>query len=454
MTDEQLLISLLVKIAVVASMASLLLRWGFAKRMLLREQRTLRQRLQLGSLFGLFFAGGSLVRHFLGYNAAELGLEGAFVSGLVGGYVVGAVSGGLVALPAVLISPHELIALPLMVGVGALGGLLRDVAPGPEEVWRFSPFYPFTLSSWRLPALKSPRGAFQMVLFLACLGIEFLRSSLGHTFAAQKWLFVMHPPDAYPATLVLVYFSTMLCIGLTLKIWNNTRYEWKLEEQQRLLVEARLASLTSQINPHFLFNTLNSVASLIRSDGETARQLIFKLSTILRRLLRKQEALATLRDELAFIDDYLSIEVVRFGDKLKIVKEIDENTLNALIPSMLLQPIVENSIKHGLSPKIGGGTVWLRSAVQGARLQLELEDDGVGIRPEAIPDVFRRGIGVSNVYERLQVLFGNEFNMIIEHRPGGGTRVRIQIPELKDPTGEAAARAALPSFAAGAVERG
>lgn len=452
MTDEKLLISLLVKIAVVASMASLLLRWGFAKRMLLREQRTLRQRLQLGSLFGLFFAGGSLVRHVLFYNAAELGLEGAFVSGLVGGYVAGAVSGGLVALPAVLLTPHELGTLPLMVGIGALGGLLRDVAPGPEEVWRFSPFYPVTLSSWRLPTLKSPKGAFQMVLFLACLGIEFIRSNLAHAF--PEWLFVMHPPDANPATVVLVYFSTILSIGLTLKIWNNTRYEWKLEEQQRLLVEARLASLTSQINPHFLFNTLNSVASLIRSDGETARQLIFKLSTILRRLLRKQEALATLKDELSFIDDYLSIEVVRFGDKLKIVKEIDENTLNALIPSMLLQPIVENSIKHGLSPKIGGGTVWVRSAVQGARLQLELEDDGVGIRPEAIPDVFRRGIGVSNVYERLQVLFGNEFNMVIEHRPGGGTRVRIQIPELKDPAGEEAARAALPSFAAGAVERG
>ena len=138
-------------------MASLLLRWGFAKRMLLREQRTLRQRLQLGSLFGLFFAGGSLVRHVLGYNAAELGLEGAFVSGFVGGYVVGGVAGGLVALPAVLIAPHELITLPLMVGVGALGGLLRDVAPGPEEVWRFSPFYPFTVSSWRLPMLGRRR---------------------------------------------------------------------------------------------------------------------------------------------------------------------------------------------------------------------------------------------------------------------------------------------------------
>lgn len=453
--QQELLVSLLVKIAVIASMASLLLRWDFAKRMLLREQRTLRQRLQLGSVFGLFFAAGSMVRHVLGYKAAELGLEGAFVTGLVGGYVPGAVAGGLVALPAVLMSPHEWLTLPLMVGVGALGGLLRDIAPGPEEVWRFSPFYPFTLSSWRIPLLRSPQGAFQMVLFFCCLAIEFIRSSLGHAFQSKGWLFVMHPPESVlnPATVVLLYFSTILCVGLTLKIWNNTRNEWKLEEQQRLLVEARLASLTSQINPHFLFNTLNSVASLIRSDGDTARQLIFKLSTILRRLLRKQEALAPLRDELAFIDDYLSIEVVRFGDKLKIVKEIDSNTVNTLIPSMLLQPIVENSIKHGLSPKVGGGTIWIRSAVQGARLQLELEDDGVGIRPDAIPDVFRSGIGVSNVYERLKVLFGNEFDMVIEHRPGGGTRVRIQIPELKDPAIEAAAQAALPSFATSAVQR-
>ena len=454
--QQELLVSLLVKIAVIASMASLLLRWDFAKRMLLREQRTLRQRLQLGSVFGSFFAGGSLVRHVLRYDAAELGLEGAFVTGLVGGYVPGAVAGGLVALPAILISPHELLALPLMVGVGALGGLLRDIAPGPEEVWRFSPFYPFTLSSWRMRLLRSPQGVFQMVLFFCCLAIEFIRSSLGHAFQSKGWLFVMHPPESllHPATVVLIYFSTVLCVGLTLKIWNNTRNEWKLEEQQRLLVEARLASLTSQINPHFLFNTLNSVASLIRSDGDTARQLIFKLSTILRRLLRKQEALASLRDELAFIDDYLSIEVVRFGDKLQIVKEIDSNTTNALIPSMLLQPIVENSIKHGLSPKVGGGTIWIRSAVQGSRLQLELEDDGVGIRPEAIPDVFRSGIGVSNVYERLKVLFGNEFDMVIEHRPGGGTRVRIQIPELKDPAVEAADQAALPSFATSAVQRG
>jgi two-component system LytT family sensor kinase len=202
-------------------------------------------------------------------------------------------------------------------------------------------------------------------------------------------------------------------------------------------MQARLDALSSQINPHFLFNTLNSVASLIRIDPETARHLIFKLSTILRRLLRKQEAFTPLREELAFIDDYLSIEVVRFGDKLRIIKEIDPQTLGALVPSMLLQPIVENSIKHGLSPKVDGGTIWLRSALRGGRLQLELEDDGVGIEPEAMPNIFQRGIGVSNVHERLRVLFGNEFLMMIHHRPGGGTQVRVQIPELQDPTAAA-----------------
>ncbi|MEX2301567.1 MAG: ATP-binding protein, partial [Bryobacterales bacterium] len=101
----------------------------------------------------------------------------------------------------------------------------------------------------------------------------------------------------------------------------------------------------------------------------------------------------------------------------------------------LLQPIVENSIMLGWSPNVEGGTIWLRTAIRGGRLQLELEDDGVGIESNAMPNVFQRGIGVSNVHERLRVLFGNEFLMLIHHRPGGGTQVRIQIPELQDPAG-------------------
>ena len=434
--ERELLVILLVKVAVIASMASIMLRWSFAKKMLLREQRTAHQRLQLGLLFGAIFMCGTLARLFLGYKAAELGLESSLVSGLVGGYVTGAVSGGLVALPALL--SGQWITLPLLVGVGALGGLLRDFAPGPEEIWRFSPFFPFTLSTWFSKNLGTAQSAFQMLLLFACIAVEFIRTSLGHAFESKDWLFVLYPSDPAPSalTIVLVYSATVLCIGLTLKVWNNTRNEWKLEEQQRLLMQVRLSSLTSQINPHFLFNTLNSVASLIRSDRDTARQVVFKLSAILRRLLRKEDTFAPLHEELTFIDDYLSIEVVRFGDKLKIVKEIAVDTLHALVPSMMLQPLVENSLKHGLSPKIDGGTIWIRSAIRGGRLQIELEDDGVGIPPELMADVFQRGIGISNVHERLRVLYGNEFHMTIEPRATGGTHVRIQLPELQDPAVE------------------
>ncbi len=435
MDQADLLVTLLVKIAVVASMASISLRWNFAKRMFLREQRTIRQRLELGTLFGIVFAAGTLVRIVLGYQAAEVGLEGAFVSGLVGGYVTGSVAGAIVGLAAFLSPQFEWVTLPLLVGVGALGGLLRDFAPGPEEIWRFSPFFPFTLWSWARARIPNSQGAFQLLLFMGGLFIEFTRTNLAHTFEDRNWLFAPYPKDAdlNPFTVVLVYFATVIGIGLTLKVWNNTRNEWKLEEQKRLLIEARLRNLTSQINPHFLFNTLNSVAALIRIDQDQARQVVFRLSTILRRLLRKQDAFSPLRDELAFIDDYLQIEQIRFGDKLRIRKDIDPATLGALIPSMIIQPIVENSIKHGISPKVGGGTIWLRSGLRGGRLQIELEDDGVGIPEEVMPHVFQKGIGFSNVHERLLVLFGNDFHLTIEHREGGGVRVRVQIPELQDP---------------------
>src|SRR4029079_14123022 len=140
-----------------------------------------------------------------------------------------------------------------------------------------------------------------------------------------------------------------------IKIWDSNLNEKRLEEQQRRLNEARLAALSSQIQPHFLFDTLNSVASLIRTNPEQARQVVYKLSKILRRLLRQQDNLVSLGEELSFIDDYLAIEMVRFGEKLRFVKDIEPETLDLLVPSMLLQPLVENSIKHGLASKVDGG---------------------------------------------------------------------------------------------------
>ena len=229
----------------------------------------------------------------------------------------------------------------------------------------------------------------------------------------------------------------LACGGrIPLKIWNQIRIERKLEEQTRLLLEARLDALQRQINPHFLFNTLNSITSLVRSKPELAREMIVKLANILRILLKDREAFVPFAEELAFTDDYLDIEQVRFGDKLRVVKEIADETLHVVVPSMLLQPLLENSIKHGLEPRIDGGTVTLRSRITvDGLLLIEVEDDGVGIEPgRASPGEIARpgtGIGMRNVRERMQVLYGDVAMVEIESRPGRGTKVALRMPVIE-----------------------
>src|SRR5436309_4210297 len=231
--------------------------------------------------------------------------------------------------------------------------------------------------------------------------------------------------------LVLAVIAALMSVAAPLKIWNNTRNEMKLERHQQLLLKARMDALSSQINPHFLFNTLNTVSSLIRFDPDAARGVVLRLSNILRRLLRKHETFVPLKEELQFIDDYLDIEVARFGkDNLEIIKEIDDETLEAFVPSMLLQPMVENCLKHGLAPKIEGGRIRLHAEQHDGRLRVEIEDNGVGISEERMPHVYVEGIGLSNVRERLRAVYGTDFRLEIESRPGEGTIIRIEVPEL------------------------
>ncbi len=194
---------------------------------------------------------------------------------------------------------------------------------------------------------------------------------------------------------------------------------------------ARVEALASQINPHFLFNTLTSISSLIRSQPETARMLIVKLSGLLRRLLRSQEHFVTLRQELEAIDEYLDIEAVRFGSKLRIEKSIEPGSLDIVIPSMLLQPLVENSIKHGLSPKVGEGRITIRSVMQNGHAIIDVIDDGVGVNPANADRVKTgAGIGLRNVNERLKVIYGANYQLQLDSVPGEGTCARIVIPEL------------------------
>jgi two-component system, LytTR family, sensor kinase len=423
------LVSLLVKLAAMAAIASVIARSNSFKAMLMEESRGLRQRLSLALWLSVVF-GSSVAVRVAGksnYQGADLGLEGSLIAGLLGGYVTGLVAGILISLPAL---SGQFLTLPLFAAVGVLGGLLRDLAPSPEEIWRFSPFFDLSLYRFFKEKRNHWRTGFQLIFFAGILCAEALRQMLGVQWKYQ--VFRMVPPaSADPWATAALYGTTLFAVAIPLKIWNNTRNEKKLEEQSRLLVEARLAALTSQINPHFLFNTLNSVSSLIRTDPNQARVMVVKLSKVLRRLLRKHEHFSALRDELSFIEDYLSIEVIRFGDKLRFEADVAVDTVDMLVPSMLLQPLVENCIKHGLSNKVDGGTIRIRTFRSETRLHLMVEDDGIGIAEEKLATLLERGIGVSNVNERLKVLFGNEYRMWVESQPGNGTRVQIEMPELQ-----------------------
>ncbi len=428
---EQYLVILLVKLGVVAALASIFVRSNAFKRMLMREQRTLNQRVLLALSFASIFGTGVAIRVVTRgvYQTVDLGLEASLLSGLLGGYVTGLLSGVLISVPAMI--NHEYLTMPLLAGVGALGGLLRNCAPDPEQIWRFSPLLDLRIYRFFQRNHDHLRAAFQMFFLLAIVSAEFLRLSLGHFF--PKALFSIRPswPSPHPLSVVAMYVTTVFAVTLPLKIWNNARNEKKLEEQQRLLMQARLDALSRQINPHFLFNTLNSVSSLIRTDPAQARAVVYKLSNILRRLLRKHDTFNALGEELDFIDDYLSIEMIRFGDKLRFDKEVDPATLDRLVPSMLLQPLVENCVRHGLSSKVDGGMVRVRSSLKDGRLHLLVEDDGVGIPEAKLATLLEQGIGVSNVNERLKVLFGSDYKMWIDSKPGQGTRIEIEIPELQ-----------------------
>jgi two-component system LytT family sensor kinase len=441
MLEEQHLVALLVKIAVAASVASFLMRFRRIRRIILHDDRTIVERLQIAFIFSVIFGAGETVRIVTHgqYPAIDLALESAFIAGLLSGYVSGLVTGICVSIPAMF--AQEYMAMPLFSAAGILGGLMRDVVADKEDVWYFSAF--IDLNVYRLihEAVQRKRTVFdrriieRSVFNLACnlviLMTEFFRIFIANRFSkgaafsiAKGW------PGSSVEHFIALSVTTLFSVSIPIRIWASVRTEEKLEAQQTHLVEARLAALTNQINPHFLFNTLNSVATLIRIDPDKARTVVYKLSNILRRLLRKTDNFSPLRDEIRFIDDYLAIEMVRFGDKLRFEKNVSDEALDRLVPSMILQPIIENSIKHGLANKVDGGCIRLTVWLEGPTLHIQIEDDGLGIEESKLKSMFGHGIGVSNVNERLHVLFESNYSFTVDSVVGRGTRTLIQLPDV------------------------
>ena len=422
-------ITLLVELGVAAAVASSLARSIAFKRLLLLKTRNTRETLHLLAWICIPLMLGVLVRvRVPNFLAADISFEAIAILGLLLGPWPAMIGGAALSLPAV--AHHEYFSLPVNLLVAAIFGAYRRVA-GEENIWSFSPLIDLSLYRWIRRTVTWPHLDRQMFLLVLIMATQYATSLFAHFYPHRY--FELYSSSWFMELAICA--CAPVVVGIPLKIWNAVRIEHKLEEQSRLLLEARLDALQRQINPHFLFNTLNSIASLIRSKPDLAREMIVKLSHILRVLLRDRDAFVPLREELDFTDDYLDIEVVRFGEKLRVVKEISDDTLDIIVPSMLLQPLIENSIKHGLEPRISGGTITLRSRIADGRLLLEIEDDGVGIEPggpTTAPDsgIVREGsgIGMRNVRERIQVLYGDEAHVDIISRPGRGTRVSLRMP--------------------------
>src|SRR5579862_7638530 len=429
MEPRLILINLLVKLGIAAAVSSSLVRSKEFKRLLFREERTFRQKLFLVLWFGIPIVLGVGIRiSQKSFQASDMSFETVLLLGVIGGRWAGVLGGVLIGFPALL--HGEWAAMPFDVLSGFLAGQLRTMAADKQDIWSFSPF--IDQSIFRLIKRNLPRPRlfdWQFVFFWTVIGLRFVQTELARYFPHS--IFSIERPDNWWVW-AAIYAATVTAIGIELKIFNSVRIQIKLEEQERLLLHARMEALQNQINPHFLFNTLNSISSLVRFDPDKAREVIFKLATILRRLLNSSEAFAPLREEFEFIDNYLDIEVVRFGrDKLHVVKELDPASLDVVVPSMLLQPLVENSIKHGLSPKVEGGSIYLRSRMTDSRLIIEVEDDGVGMGSAQLEESSSwsgMGIGMANISERLQVLYGDTARMTIDSHEGKGTLIRIRLP--------------------------
>ncbi|HEY3383106.1 MAG TPA: histidine kinase [Vicinamibacterales bacterium] len=190
------------------------------------------------------------------------------------------------------------------------------------------------------------------------------------------------------------------------------------------LSEARLALLQRQIHPHFLFNALQAISTLLHRDPKTADRLLMRLSSLLRAMLddasRHTMGLVL---EMELTRKYLEIEQARFDDRLRVEWSVDVTLLDVQVPSLILLPVVENAIRHGLSPKVGPGRLKVSAASEGPSLVLTVEDDGLGT---TLP--LRPGVGIGNTRERLHAMYGERGRLEIDTRPNGGFRVRIQIP--------------------------
>jgi LytS/YehU family sensor histidine kinase len=234
--------------------------------------------------------------------------------------------------------------------------------------------------------------------------------------------------SALPLT-TLAYFG-ILGVGAALAhLADARRREMDAVRLSAQLAEARLGALQMQLHPHFLFNTLNAITVLARDrDSVGTVRMLTLLSELLRDVLRADKGHeVTVEEELAFTRRYLEIELVRFADRLSVRESIDDAARELRVPVFILQPLLENALRHGIAPRAEGGTVTIGARLDGADIELWVEDDGVGLAGDW-NDADDYGIGLANTAARLQVVFGARASLTLHRVAGGGTRATVRMP--------------------------
>lgn len=215
----------------------------------------------------------------------------------------------------------------------------------------------------------------------------------------------------------------------------------ELSRQSQLITIAKLEALHAQINPHFFFNILNTIIMYSRTNPERARRLLIHLAEYFRKTLKRHGHFVTLKEELECVRTYLVLEKARFGPKLKIIEDIEEEALEWPVPVLSIQPLVENAIKHGITPKIEPGTVTITVVIlDKEELRISIADDGAGIPPDKLDLVLQpgygsgNGVGLSNVHERCRSLYGESYGLKITSKLQQGTTVELRAPRTVPPT--------------------
>ncbi|MGD8394835.1 MAG: histidine kinase [Candidatus Eiseniibacteriota bacterium] len=421
---EFIIVLVLVKLGVMAALTSVLVRSRRFVDVLFTPRRTVITQSALALSLGLPFSIGVLLRVVLGYEGLDLAFSGAYLAGLVGGIHPGMLVGTMVGLPGFL--SGEWLALPAYVATGLVAGVVGGGRLGGEEIWELSAVPPIDVYRILKAAIVHHALDRKLLVVVSCLGLavagDFVAGNVG-----EGWLYRLAPDSIW--VLVAAWVGALSSVAIGVRNFNAARLDIKIKAQEALLTQARYDALRRQINPHFLFNTLNTISSSIRTNSTAARQMIVKLAAVLRRVLQPGADFVPLREEIDFIDSYLDIETVRFGaDRLLVDKRIDPATLDVPVPFMILQPLVENAILHGLEPSLKPGTIRISAGFDNGDVTVTVEDDGRGMPAERVAAALTGGIGIKNVHERLRMAYGPEYGLELSSRPGDGTRVRVVIP--------------------------